>query len=193
MASSASTIRSVRRSVFIRPRRFSSSAKDFRACARRAAARGAHRTSGVSDISDRRAHAGRQRHCHGRRRGRCACRARSTCGSANISADVLIGLAGTPAASSVASSASRSNVASQRRSAPRAARRGWRRGRRWWRNRGSSAQRPGRPSTRRTCANWPSLPTARMTWPSATGKHLVGHDVRMRVAHLRAARMPETR
>ena len=42
-----------------------------------------------------------------------------------------------------------------------------------------------RRAPRRSCANCPSLPTATMMWPSATGKHLVGHDVRMGVAHPR--------
>ena len=91
-----------------------------------------------------------------------------TCGSAKTSATVLIGPAGTLAASSAARRSSREKAAiraasigsSPTRLPTRAALVAKR----------ASAASSGQPRTVQRLRNWPSLPTATMTWPSATGK-----------------------
>ena len=134
------------------------------------------RRAAVADRRRRRASSGWRPAAPRRRRG-CAIstvmsRAR-TCGSANTSARSLIGPHGTLAASSAVEPFGARLAASGARRAAAPARRGGARGRRCGRSarrRASSLQ----PATAQKRANWPSLPTARIRWPSATSNTWYG-------------------
>ena len=95
-----------------------------------------------------------------------------TCGSSKTSGTVLIGEHGTPAASSLAARSARPTRRSARESSGSAPG-DCARAPHSWRSARPSAIRACR-SPRIICANWPSLPTASTTWPSAQAKTSCG-------------------
>lgn len=96
----------------------------------------------------------------------------STCGSANTSARLLIAPQGTFAASSAPSQSCLARVRSTSASIGTSVSR-WRTRSAFFMKRGSVAS-SGTPATWQNFANWLSLPTARIRWPSATSNTWYG-------------------